>query len=117
MKKLFILMLGLVAGTASFAKTTTNEAPAAAISITSDNKLKLVIAPEVAKATVALHDQAGHLLYTESIDLRQGVTQRFVLDELSTGTYRVDVKVGDINTVKTFVVQERPAETFVMLES
>ncbi|WP_080059491.1 hypothetical protein [Spirosoma aerolatum] len=117
MKKLFILMLGLVASTASFAKTTTNEAPATTITLTADNKVKLVIAPEAAKATIALQDQEGHLLYTSSVDLRQGIHQKFNINELSVGTYQIAVKVGEQNTVKTFVIQERPAETFVMLES
>lgn len=117
MKKLFILMLGLVAGTASFAKTTTNQAPATAITLTADNKVKLIVAPEAAKATIALQDREGHLLYTSSVDLRQGINQKFNINELGVGTYQIAVKVGDQSTVKTFVVQERPAETFVMLES
>ncbi|MBN8825876.1 MULTISPECIES: T9SS C-terminal target domain-containing protein [unclassified Spirosoma] len=117
MKKLFILMLGLVAGTASFATTTANENPVAAITLTADNKVKLVIAPEDAKATIALQDREGHLLYTSSVDLRQGVKQKFNINELSVGTYQIAVKVGEQSTIKTFVIQERPAETFVMLES
>lgn len=117
MKKIFVLMLGLVAGTASFAQNAVNEVPVANVSMTSDHKIKLVVKPEMAKATIVLRDLAGHLLYTNTVNLRTGINQTFNIDDLAFGTYQLAVTVGQQSTVKTFVIEEHPAQTVVTLQS
>ena len=117
MKKIAMLMLGLVAGTASFAQTTDSNAPAAAVTITSDQKLKLVVGRDEATATISLRDNEGHTLYTENVSLHNGVRQNFDVATLAGGAYQLSVAVGKNTVVKTFVIETQPAQKFVALRS
>jgi hypothetical protein len=117
MKKVFILMLGLVAGTASFAQTTEPQSPVATISVTSDQKLRLVISRENAKASVILRDTQGHVLYNSNVSLIDGLMQKFNLSELALGTYKLAVIIGDEVIEKTFTIDEQPAQKLVALRS
>jgi hypothetical protein len=117
MKNILLLMLGLVAGTASFAQTTQGETPSANLALTSDHKLKLMVGQQDAKGTVALIDNAGHILYNSSVNLRKGLNQNFNINELTSGTYQVVVTIGKQSIIKTFVVDEKPAQTVVTLNA
>ncbi|GAB2557335.1 T9SS type A sorting domain-containing protein [Spirosoma aerophilum] len=117
MKNILLLMLGLVAGTASFAQTTPGETPDANLALTSSHKLKLMVGQQDAKGTIALIDNAGHILYNDSVNLRKGINQNFNIDELASGTYQIVVKIGKQSIVKTFVVDEKPAQTVVTLNA
>lgn len=117
MKKIVILMLGLIAGTASFAQNTTDKTPATSVSITNDQRLKLIVGREEAVATVSLRDADGHVLYTQNVNLRDGLRQYFNIAELDKGTYQVAVAVGNETTVKTFVIDEQPAQKSIALRS
>lgn len=117
MKNILLLMLGLVAGTASFAQTTQGETPAANLVVTSTHKLKLMVGQQDAKGTIALVDNAGHVLYNDSVNLQKGLNQNFNIDALSSGTYQVVVTIGKQSIVKTFVVDEKPAQTVVTLNA
>ncbi len=117
MKNIFILMLGLVAGTASFAQTTGSKTPATSVSITADQKLKLIVARENASALVTLRDTEGHILYSSTVDLRDGLSQKFNLSELGIGSYQLAVSVGNEVVVKSFVIDDQPAQKIVALRS
>ena len=117
MKNVLLLMLGLVAGTASFARTTISKTPETSVSITADQKIKLVVARDEATAAVTLRDAEGHVLYRENVDLRSGLRQQFNIAELANGTYQIAVAVGQDTVVKTFVVGEQPAQKLVAIRS
>ena len=117
MKNTLILMLGLVAGTASFAQTTNSKTPEASVTITADQKVKLIMARENATAAITLRDTDGHVLYRENVDLRNGLRQQFNIAQLANGTYQLAVAVGDDTVIKTFVVGEQPAQKLVAIRS
>ena len=117
MKNTLILMLGLVAGTASFAQTSSSKTPETSLSITSDQKVKLLMAREEAMAAVTLRDALGHVLYSETVNLHNGLRQYFNIAELTNGTYQIAIAVGNATVVKTFVVDEQPAQKLVAIRS
>lgn len=117
MKNTLILMLGLVAGTASFAQTATSKTPETSVSITTDQKVKLIVAREEATATVTLRDADGHVLYSENINLHDGLRQPFNVAGLANGTYQLAVATGNDTVVKTFVIEEQPAQKLVAIRS
>ena len=108
-------MLGLAAGTASFANPTTPTAPTANLAITTDQKLNLTISPEEASAMVVLRDLDGHVLYRNQVNLLQGFNQKFNISELPLGTYQIAVTVGKQSTIKTFEVGVQPSQTVVKI--
>jgi len=110
-------MLGLVAGTASFAQTTVSKTPATSVSITADQKIKLIVARDEATAAITLRDADGHVLYSENVDLSNGLRQQFNIAELANGTYQITVAVGQDTVVKTFVVGEQPAQKVIAIRS
>lgn len=117
MKKLLILTLGLIAGTASFAQITTDKTPVTTVSITTDQKVKLMVAREEATASVRLRDSEGHILYAQNVDLRGGLYQKFDVAQLAFGTYQVEVAIGEQTVVKTFTVAEQPAQKVLAVRS
>jgi hypothetical protein len=117
MKNVFILMLGLVAGTTSFAQTVDTQAPIARLTITTDQKVKLLVAPEKSTAAVILRDAVGHVLYSENVNLTNGLQQSFDITQLTYGTYEFAIAVGKATVVKTFVVDEQPAQKLVAIRS
>lgn len=115
MKNAVLLMLGLTIGTASFAQTT--PAPATNVSVTNDQRVKLIVARESATALISLLDDGGHVLYTETVRLNDGLRQYFDIAALDAGTYQLAVRVGRETVVKTFVVNEQPAQKTVAIGS
>ncbi|GAB2576027.1 DUF3244 domain-containing protein [Spirosoma areae] len=117
MKKIFILMLGLVAGTASFAQSTDSTTPATTVTITNDQKLKLIVGKEEATATITLRDAAGHVLYSNTLSLRDGLQQKFNLTQLDEGSYQLAVVVGKETVVKAFSIANQPAQKLIAFGS
>ncbi|WP_461105078.1 T9SS type A sorting domain-containing protein [Spirosoma koreense] len=119
MKKVFILMLGLVASTASFATSNEPSKLSAAqthLVMTSTHKIKLYVQPLQTKGQLAIWDAKGHALYTETVSLQKGLNQQFDFSALETGTYRLTLDTGSETLTKTFVVQADPNESFVVQE-
>ena len=117
MKNTLLLMLSLVAGTASFAQAVPSKTPETNVSITTDQKVKLIVAREEATAAITLRDADGHVLYSENVDLRNGLRQQFNIAQLANGTYQIAVAIGNDTVVKTFVVDEQPAQKVVAIRS
>ncbi len=116
MKKILLLVLGLVAGSASFANTTETNQPSATASIISKDKVKLVVAPMDAKARIDLLDDFGHVLYTSKLNLGGGFLQIFDISNLQKGVYKLAVSVGKQRTVKTFDITEIPSQPVVKIQ-
>lgn len=119
MKKTILLMLGLVAGTASFAQQTVaslSTAPTPQVSITADQKLKLTVSQQTAVATVTLLDEAGHQLYVERVKLHNGLAQQFDLSNLTNGKYHLLFTTGSETVSRTFYVAEQPTLKQVYIE-
>ncbi|GAA4457740.1 hypothetical protein GCM10023189_28950 [Nibrella saemangeumensis] len=116
MKKIIALMLGLVAGTASFAQQTIDQTPDVVIT-SANQKLHLYVAPQTANATIKLHDAVGHLLYVNTANAANGVRQTFNLTNLEAGTYRLSVVKDGQTTQKTVVVETVPAQKQITLEA
>ncbi len=57
------------------------------------------------------------MLYRSEVNLNNGLHQRFNVAELATGTYQLSVTNGRETTVKTFVVEEKPASRNVVFQS
>ena len=115
-------MLGLVAGTASFApksiaQATNTPTPQARVVMTADQKIKLFIQPVQVEGEVAITDANGHSLYTSTMNLKKGLGLQFDVSGLSAGTYRMTLKTGSEVVTKTFVVQPVPYESFVVLNA
>lgn len=113
-----MLMLGLVAGTASFAETTTstNLNKETRLVMTNNQKLKLYVQPLQAKGDVAILNASGQAVYKTSVSLQKGLSQQFDFSGLSAGTYQVSLTTNGQTVTKTFVVQANPNESFVMQE-
>lgn len=116
MKQVIALMLGLVAGTASFAQSTADQNPDVVVTST-NQKVRVFVAPQPTKAFIKLFDNQGHVLYTQTANLAQGFRQQLNLTQLEPGSYRLTV-VKDGQTIdKTVVIQDIPAQKQVTLES
>ncbi len=118
MKTIFTLMLGLVAGTTSFADSSATTPAAAAtqtrVLMTTDHKIKLFVQPQSTKAQLTIQDDKGHTLLTNSVSLKKGWKQQFDISELGTGTYKLTMITGQQLFSKTFVVQNQPNESFIV---
>ncbi len=123
MKKTILLMLGLVAGTASFAQESNSQTIAAVVEpqvhvmALSNQKVRLFVQPEASKGKIALLDEEGHSLFAETVALHEGINQQFDIAQLATGKYRLKVTTSTGTVTKTFIIQPVPHETFVVLES
>lgn len=122
MKKSILLMIALVASTASFAQVAATETPAPSapqtrLVMTPDQKIKLFIQPMSAKGQIAILDAEGHALYTKTVALQKGLGQQFDVSGLGIGTYRVTFTTGKETVIRTFVVQPVPYQNFVVLQS
>ena len=122
MKKTIMLMLGLVAGTASFAQQSyspiiVSGEPQVHVMATNNQKVRLIVQPEAARGRVNFLDEQGHSLYTENVALHKGVVQQFDIAQLATGKYSLTITTPTGSVTKTFVIQTVPQETFVVLES
>ncbi len=112
-------MLGLVAGTASFANDSTAK-PAASetrLVMTTDHKIKLYVQPLQTKGQLAILDADGQAIYNSTVSLQKGLSQQFDFSELAAGTYRLTLNTGHETVTKTFVVQANPNTSFVVQES
>ncbi|QDK78743.1 T9SS type A sorting domain-containing protein [Spirosoma sp. KCTC 42546] len=116
MKKVLILMLGLVASTASFATVSTPQTAAAQtrVVMTPERKIKLYVQPLQAKGQVAILDASGQAVYTQQVALAKGLSEQFDVSSLGTGTFRLLLTTDNETVVKTFVVQANPNESFVV---
>ncbi len=115
-------MLGLVAGTASFAQesyaqTVDSSDPLVYMSATNHQKVRLIVQPEASKGEIVLLDEMGHALYTETVALNEGIIQQFDIAQLASGTYRMKVSTPTGTITKTFVIQPVSQERQVVLES
>lgn len=115
-------MLGLVAGTASFApksiaQTNDTPTPQARVVMTANQKIKLFVQPVQAEGEVAITDAEGHSLYASTMNLKKGLGLQFDVSGLSAGTYQMTLKTGSEVVTKTFVVQLVPQESFVVLKA
>ncbi|WP_461139157.1 T9SS type A sorting domain-containing protein [Spirosoma pomorum] len=119
MKKVLMLMLGLVAGTTSFANSSdvTPSAPEARstrLVMTTDHKIKLYVQPVQDKANLAIRDADGRVLYKTAVSLQKGLQQQFDISSLETGTYQLTLTTDHETRTKTFVVQADPNTSFVV---
>lgn len=116
MKKVLILMLGLVATTASFANPTTPQLTAAQsrVVMTARHKIKLYVQPLQTKGQIAILDASGRAVYANNVALQKGLAAQFDFSNLGTGTYRLTLTTSKETITKTFVVQANPDESFVV---
>ena len=116
MKKILILMLGLVASSASFANPSTPKTSAAQthLVMTPEHKIKLYVQPLQAKAQLAILDANGQAVYSQNVALQKGLSQQFDVSSLGTGTYRLTLTTGSETQTRTFIVQPNPNESFVV---
>lgn len=113
MKKVIALMLGLVAGTASFAQA--NDPNSDVIFTSTNERVQVYIAPQPATASIKFFDAEGHILYTKTANVATGFRQKLNLTELAPGSYRLTV-VKDGETVeKTVVIKDVPAQKEVSI--
>ncbi|MBO0935530.1 T9SS C-terminal target domain-containing protein [Fibrella sp. HMF5335] len=122
MKKVIVLMLGLVASTASFAQQVAPEGTVAAtpqtnMFITADQKIKLFVEALPATARITLSDAAGHALYAIRVPLNHGYGQQFDISNLGVGLYRLTVSTAAKTTTNTFVIQPLQPQTFIVQQS
>ena len=116
MKKVFILMLSLVASAASFANASTpqNTTIQTRVMMTTDQKIKLFVQPMHTKGQLAIRDANGQPVYTSTVALQKGLSRQFDCSSLGTGTYRLSLTAGNETITKTFVVQANPNQSFVV---
>ena len=116
MKKILLLMLGLIAGSASFANTNDNTKLSAKTSVVENEKVRLVIAPMNAKAKLELTDSEGHLLYSSSVNLSHGIKQVFDVSHLENGLYQLSLSTGNEHTVKTIDITEMTSQQLITFQ-
>ncbi|MVM33762.1 T9SS type A sorting domain-containing protein [Spirosoma sp. HMF4905] len=119
MKKILLLVFGLVANSASFAHSANTQPTTdqARLVMTAEHKIKLYIQPLQAKGQLAIWDANGRPVYTSTVALQKGLSQQFDFSRLGTGTYRLTLVAGTETLSKTFVVQANPNESFVVQEN
>ncbi|CAN5609781.1 hypothetical protein BH09BAC4_BH09BAC4_25370 [soil metagenome] len=116
MKKVLMLMLGLAAGTASFANNSTPQTSTTQthLVMTPEHKIKLYVQPLQAKGQLAIWDDNGQAVYIQNVALQKGLSQQFDVSSLGTGTYRLTLTTGNETQTRTFIVQANPNESFVV---
>lgn len=117
MKNILILMLGLVASTASFATSNEPNKPVAAqtrLVMTDAHKIKLYVQPLETKGQLSIQDATGRAVFTENVNLQKGLNQQFDVSNLSIGTYRLTLVAGTQTLDRTFVVQADPNTSFIV---
>jgi hypothetical protein len=121
MKKVRTIALGLALtlslATVSFAQQLTDIPQINVLPTTDANVKLLLVASQNATGQVILKDNDGHVLYQSKVNLQNGLNQLFNLAELATGTYQLSVTNGRETTIKTFVVEEKPASRAVVFQS
>ena len=124
MKKVLVLMLGLVASTASFANssatvpsTTYSVVSSTHLVMTPERKIKLYVQPLQTKGQLAIWDANGQPVYTQNVALQKGFSQQFDVSSLGIGTYRLTLTAGTETCTRTFVVQANPNESFVVQQA
>ena len=119
MKKILMVMLGLVAGTASFAANKEPNKPVAAptrLVMNMENKLRFYVQPLQAKGQLAIRDANGRPVYTSTVALHKGLYRQFDFSNLVMGTYRFTLATEAGTFQRTFVVQGDPNTSFVVQE-
>jgi hypothetical protein len=118
MKTIFTLMLGLVAGTTSFADSPVTTPAVAAtqtrVVMTADHKIKLFVQPQSTNAQLTIRDDKGRAFLNNNVSLKKGWKQQFDVSELSVGTYKLTLTTGQQQVSKIFVVQSYPNESFIV---
>ncbi|GAB3507988.1 hypothetical protein GCM10027341_43310 [Spirosoma knui] len=119
MKKVLMLMLGLVASTASFAAELTPQPSTAQahLVMTPEHKIKLYVQPNQTRGQLAILNAEGQPVYDATVALQNGLSRQFDFSNLAAGTYRLTLKTDKETFVRTFVVQDAPHESFVVQES
>lgn len=119
MKKVLMLMLSLVASTASFANASipVNTTAQTRLVMTSGHKINLYIQPLQTKGQLAIRDANGQAVFNTTVALGKGLSQQFDFSNLSIGTYRLTLTTGKETVTRTFVVQANPNESFVVQQS
>ncbi|CAN5618454.1 hypothetical protein BH09BAC4_BH09BAC4_03170 [soil metagenome] len=116
MKNIFLLFVGLVASSASFAAANEPIKPLATAYLIGNEKVRLVVAPQEVWATLALQDEQGHVLYFSNVNLRDGLKQNFDVSGLEKGVYKLSIEVGKEMTVQSFTVTEVPSHPLITLQ-
>src|SRR5919202_1669391 len=118
MKQVLILMLGLVASTASFANPSIPQHSVAQtrLVMTPELKIKLYVQPIQAKGQLAIWDANGQAVYSSTVALQKGLSQQFDVANLGVGTYQLTLVTGNEIITKTFVVQANPNQSFIVQE-
>lgn len=118
MKNAFILLVSLMAGSASFANPSVPQHTAAQtrVVMTPEHKIKLFVQPLRAKGQLVIWDAAGKPVYSQHVSLQKGLSQQFDFSNLSVGTYRLTLTTGSETLARTFVVQPDPNDSFVVQE-
>ena len=105
-------MLGLMFGSASFAKVekdTTNNVPISAkVSVLEQGKIALTLSQAEEVAFIKLKDERGNLIYENKVYLKKGITQPFDISELRPGKYYFIIKTTAEEVNETFLI--KPAD-------
>lgn len=111
-------MLGLVAGTASFANSTTTLPSVLEnrLVMTVDHKIKFYVQPLQTNGKLVIRDANGQLIYNSTVNLQKGLKQQFDISSLSTGMYHLTLMTDKQTLTKTFVMQADPNESFIVQE-
>jgi len=107
-------MLGLVASTASFAKSSMPANVQSRLAMTADRKIRLYVQPLSSKGKLAIRDAHGQYFYNTTVSLEKGLNQQFDFSNLPVGTYQLVLTAGQQRITNTFVVQADPHASFVM---
>ncbi|GAB3920157.1 T9SS type A sorting domain-containing protein [Larkinella terrae] len=116
MKKIGMLMLGLLAGTVSFAHQPLTSTTPARLVMNTENKIRLYVQPLQSKGQLAIWDANGRPVYFSTVALQKGLSRQFDFSSLSAGTYRLTLQTNAETVTKRFVVQANPNESFVVQE-
>ena len=104
MKTVIFLMLGLIVGAASFAKSDDESlAVQTRLSIRNGN-IELAIQKKDANAFVKLYDEKGFVLYQFKYNIKKGISQRFDVSQLTPGNYRILIEVDNKIVTKEFMI-------------
>lgn len=109
-------MLGLVAGSASFAQQTTANDPDVIVQ-SANQKVQVYVAPQTTEATIRLLDEVGHTLFLKTGSAANGLRQKLDLSELEPGSYQLTITKAGQTIEKTIVIATVPAQKQVSLKA
>ena len=116
MKNILLLMLGLAAGTASFAHELAPQDKTLLTHLVMNDRdrIRFYVQPLQTKGQLSIQDANDRIIYQQTMSLKKGLRQQLDISNLAAGTYRLTLSTEQKTVTQAFVVQPGGNESFVV---